>query len=410
MRQAILLLAGVGLGMVGTLFVHGQPPPRPDVKSSATQPKGLDESRDSLCDIPADLTEPRFLDPEEHEAVKRWRQVERRTVSLEFKNATFAEVLKVLSDETGYQFDLDDLKLSDEGVEVEKLRFNLVAKDWQIKTVLKRLLQPHQLWYVVGDYDAPSEKIVTITIAVDGSERLTTKIYPVADLVSYRPDDQVRLTHEELEDRITAVVALDTWDTVGGEGNLVFDPVSLSLTVRQTRAVHGELEAYLTTLRKVRCRASALLKATGSPSLEEIRKAQDSFARAQSEVTRLENELRALEHPDQQSFNSNRTWKGGGFGGGFENVADNQDSVDWFRSVGSPLCLGVGDGQWPDPNSEVAKQARRIALRAIELAQRMDKLRAEKQREQQNERKKANEKPPAKPESQKTPLSTESKP
>lgn len=409
MRHAILLLVGIGLGIVGSLVVHGQPPPRPESKSPATQPKAADESRDSLCDIPMDLTEPRFIDPEQHEAVKLWRQTERKRVSLEFKDATFADVLKVLSEITGYRFELEEWKLADEGIEIDKLRFTLVVKEWQIKTVIKKLLQPHQLAFVVGEYDDFSEKIVKITTAGCWSEKLATKIYPVADLVSYRPDDQVRLTSEELEERIHGVVQPDTWDTVGGEGSISFDPVSLSLTVRQTSDPHQQLEDYLTTLRKVRCRVSSLLKATGSPSLEEIRRAQDSLTRARSELTHLENELRALENTDLKSPNTGKGWRGGGgFGGGFENVVDNQDSSEWSRGFGG--CLGSGDGLWPDPYVDLAKQVRRIAVRAIELAQRIDTLRSEKLRERENERTKANATPPAKPDASKAPLPRESKP
>jgi hypothetical protein len=404
MRQAILLLAGVGLGIVGSLVVHGQPPPRPEAKSLATQPKAVDESRDSLCDIPADVTEPRFVDPERHEATKRWELMLRQRVTFEFKDAMFEEVLRVLSEMTGYQFEIDSQKLTDEGVDLDKLRFTLVVKDWQIKTALKKLLQPHQLDYLVDDY---SEEIVMITTAVCCTEKLTTKIYPVADLVNYRIDDQVMLAHEELTERIQQSVQPDSWDSVGGEGSILFVPVSLSLIVRQTRAIHDETEGFMTTLRQVRCRASTLLKATGSPTLEEIRKAQDSFARAQSEVTRLEIKLRDLETIDPEGLNLNQ-----GFGGGFFDVSATpvvSHSPPGANSILRQLSV-PGEYYGPDAFLAIAKRARMIAVRAVLVAQRMEILRTARVREQEIEHKKVSEKPLANPESPKAPPSPESKP
>lgn len=92
-----------------------------------------------------------------------------------------------------------------------------------------------------------------VAFAQPDARDLVPAIYPVADLVipiSARiKSEDIETSEAELTDRILKNVAPESWDRAGGRGSIRFDSKGgYLLHVRQTPAVHVELQKFLATL------------------------------------------------------------------------------------------------------------------------------------------------------------------
>lgn len=362
MRTTTILFGGVVLGLIGSYLVNAEPPATVKAKPAAAAAVSEDADRGS-CDIPAELTEPHFLSPEMQAVERKLRQ----KISLEFDNTPFGDVLKILEAKTEIHFDVDFERITDDGLDVTTAtRLTLKVKEGSLRRALGKLFHPLQLDFF------PYEGAILITTAVAGSEKLVTKVYPVADLVTYRADDQIGVVHQELSDLIKSTIEPDSWDDVGGPGSVQYEPITMTILIRQTMMVHEEVETLLQTVRQFRCRLPKLLQAAGAPTVDELRKAAASLAHAQAALLRLEDEVRRLEKIDPEKLDR---WLGevGGMGGGYM-------AVQGFGDV----CDGmVGDAPARYPENHPVTRARRVALQALRLAHRFEAAIAE------NERKKA---------------------
>lgn len=83
-----------------------------------------------------------------------------------------------------------------------------------------------------------------------------SRVYPVADLVvpieqghGHKP--ALKTVEKQLIRLIQSYVAPNSWAAQGGDGNIDYYPVGMSLLVRQTPAVHEEIQDLLTALRRL---------------------------------------------------------------------------------------------------------------------------------------------------------------
>ena len=119
-----------------------------------------------------------------------------------------------------------------------------------LRSGLRSLLRPIELTYVIRD-----EGLVITTPDVAANE-LTTKVYPVGDLIteSRRGAGGGRLgrSHQGLINVITSTVAPTTWDEVGGPGSIQEFLGGRSLVVSETDEVHDQIGDLLIALRAAR--------------------------------------------------------------------------------------------------------------------------------------------------------------
>lgn len=95
---------------------------------------------------------------------------------VEFIETPLKDALLFLKDQHNINIWLDEAKISDEGVATDQ-PVNLQLSGITLRSVLKLLLEPLQLTYVIDD------EVMKITTTVAAGEKLYTRVYPVGDLV-----------------------------------------------------------------------------------------------------------------------------------------------------------------------------------------------------------------------------------
>lgn len=163
---------------------------------------------------------------------------------------------------------------------------------------------------------------------------------------------------DELIDLITSTLEPETWDDVGGPGSIRYEPETMSLLIRQTEAVHDEIEETLTTLRKLKCRLPELLRAAGAPTAEEIRRIEVSREHVDQQLAAMDAEMRQLEGIDPGKPPAR------GLGFGFFQLVVDADA----RTATSSDTAAV------DFWYSISSSARNLARRALRLALRYEQL------------------------------------
>lgn len=198
----------------------------------------------------------------------------------DFRELPLADVVNHAKRKHQIEIVLDRKALNDEGLGVDTpVTENL--KNLSLRSALRLMLGQLDLTYVTRD------GYLLITSESEAKAKLSSKVYPVEDLVTldsaFRP---VRLQRNErddspvldevfsassgfgglggrsrtneagdfsgLIDMITTTVAPTTWDEVGGPGTITKNANSLAIGVSQTDEVHEEIAALFAALRRVR--------------------------------------------------------------------------------------------------------------------------------------------------------------
>ena len=175
------------------------------------------------------------------------------------EKTTFEKLFDLLLDKYGIQSAIDPKGAGALGITSSSpvVREPIPARVVPLRQFLRLVLDEQDLAYV------NREGILFITSEDGAKKYMNTKVYNVADLVlpekAVRDDKSICFTTDwdktakadfsELMDLIEAVVAPDSWDE-GGE-MMEYYP-GLNLVVRQTDAVHEEIEKLLDDLRRKR--------------------------------------------------------------------------------------------------------------------------------------------------------------
>ncbi len=129
--------------------------------------KALTERRQKWASV--DLT--RYNPTEE-----KMRRSLSKPTTVEFLDLPLEDCLTFLKEYHGINIWLDKPTLADEGVALDQpVTLNLAGVTF--RSVLKLLLEPLQLTYVIED------EVMKITTSAKAGEKLTTRVYPVGDLV-----------------------------------------------------------------------------------------------------------------------------------------------------------------------------------------------------------------------------------
>src|SRR5262249_5994045 len=105
------------------------------------------------------------------------REALREPTALEFFETPLSDVVDYLKDLHGIEVQLDLKALGDEGIAMET-PVTLKMKGVSLKTGLRTMLDRIDLTYVIRD------EVLMITTPSRAADELTTRVYPVADIVT----------------------------------------------------------------------------------------------------------------------------------------------------------------------------------------------------------------------------------
>jgi hypothetical protein len=165
-----------------------------------------------------------------------------KPITLDVKDAKFEEVLDELQRLLGQTIQVDEKALEAAMIKYETPVTVRAKRPISARTVLRQLLAPLDLTYVVKD------ETIFITTKEQARQMATVRTYYIGDLLAGLnvglPPDITQLQMAQyvsyLIDIIQHTVDPDSWAANGrdGIGTIAFDPISMSLVVKQSAEVH----------------------------------------------------------------------------------------------------------------------------------------------------------------------------
>ena len=199
-------------------------------------------------DRAGDRAAPTVVSRDDSPAAAKIREALNSTTELDFEETPLQEVVDYVKKKHGIEIQLDKRVLADANITAETpvtCSLTGVSLRSALKLILRNM-EP-QLTYMIKD------EMMLITTPDVASEELTSKVYPVGDLVLPEgASEEGQADFDSLIDLITSTVKPTTWDTVGAPGSIMPFETNLSITVSQTEEVHEQIEETLAKLRKVK--------------------------------------------------------------------------------------------------------------------------------------------------------------
>jgi hypothetical protein len=166
---------------------------------------------------------------------------------VEFVETPLQDVIDYLKDLHRIEIQIDTKALSDVGIDPSTpITKNL--KGISLRSALRLMLRELCLTYVIQD------EVLLITTPEEADCHLTTKLYPVADLVVCRNSKgELWDDYDTLIDIITGTNQPTTWDDAGGAGWIGGASLGTAkvLIVSQSQVVHEQIIALLEQIRAV---------------------------------------------------------------------------------------------------------------------------------------------------------------
>jgi hypothetical protein len=166
---------------------------------------------------------------------------------LEFIETPLQDVVDYLKDYHQIEIQIDKKALDDVGLDASTALITKNLKGLSLRSALNLTLRDHKLTYLIQD------EVLLITTVKDAAGRLTTKLYPVADLITSADEAQQERRRDELVHAITTSIEQKSWNSADGPGTIAttsFDRVP-TLVVSQTYHVHRKIAAFLEEQRRV---------------------------------------------------------------------------------------------------------------------------------------------------------------
>jgi hypothetical protein len=171
---------------------------------------------------------------------------------IEGNNTPLGEIVEQLKKRHKIEIQLDLAALKEAGVE-PGCPVTKHLSGMSLKSALRLLLDELQLKYVIHN----EVLLITSPAKAESDEYMTTRLYPVKDLILVRNEnDEIETDFQPLIDLIRDSVDTKTWIDNGGTGSLTpyqFQDRCL-LVISQTGEVHENITALLAALR--RCAAA----------------------------------------------------------------------------------------------------------------------------------------------------------
>lgn len=186
-------------------------------------------------------------------------------ISVSFVDQPLHEILDQLGEKIGCSIVIRRKKLAESNISLDS-PLTMRGKDVVAETLLSEMLAELNLtFHVTGN-------ALIITTQEDASQEMQIRVYDCRDFYpragakgggsdsgekseasktgDWSPRSRHYPDYDPLVDLITTTVAPQSWDEVGGPGSV--ERYQGILTVRQTRAIHRELERTLNMMRRAR--------------------------------------------------------------------------------------------------------------------------------------------------------------
>jgi hypothetical protein len=163
-----------------------------------------------------------------------------KIIKLKVKDVKFYEAMDELEKLMGQSFIIDEEALKAANVTDDTL-VSRRGGPTTARTVLRQLLSPLGLTYVI------KEQAIYITTKEKARQMMVVRTYPLGDLLqlnAFLPPVlnqlQMAQTVSQIIDMIKHTVDPDSWADVGrdGGGTIAFDPITMSLVIKQSAEVH----------------------------------------------------------------------------------------------------------------------------------------------------------------------------
>jgi hypothetical protein len=168
------------------------------------------------------------------------------TVTVDFKNSKFQDVIDTLSTLIGQPILLDQGAMEEAKITYDT-PINLKVKNVTARTILRKILGEFSLAYMI------KEETIQVTSALKARETMITRSYNVADILDTGGLDTLRFGNQAISavqivqnanaiiDLIQTSVDPDSWKKNGGQGTIAFNPSTMSLIIRNNAEVHSML-------------------------------------------------------------------------------------------------------------------------------------------------------------------------
>lgn len=182
----------------------------------------------------------------------RWKPNEAKILAaldqkteLEFVDQPLSDVVDYLKQRHEIEIQLDHKALTDSGIGTDTPVTKNV-KGISLESALELVLREMDMTYVVCD------EVMYLTTKSAAEYLLSTRTYPVADLIAREDGAALGDDYQSLIELITTSVGPKTWDEVGGAGSIQEFRNARAIVISQTFAVHRQVERLLSSVRAVR--------------------------------------------------------------------------------------------------------------------------------------------------------------
>ncbi|HZY88627.1 MAG TPA: hypothetical protein VFE78_27640 [Gemmataceae bacterium] len=167
-----------------------------------------------------------------------------KPISVDFENNTLSSVLEWLGKALGQDILTDKRALEEAGVTYETM-VTLKLRNVTARTVLRKILADLNLTYVVKDQS------IQVTSIARAREMVTTRTYYIGDLTTFaNPNlppvlNQLQMLQNiaMIVNSITTQIDPQSWrnNNPDAVGSITFDPITMTLIIKQTAEVHMAL-------------------------------------------------------------------------------------------------------------------------------------------------------------------------
>jgi len=168
------------------------------------------------------------------------------TVTVDFKNSKFQDVIDTLSTLIGQPILLDQNALEEAKITYDT-PINLKVKGVTARTILRKILGEFSLAYMI------KEETIQVTSALKARETMITRTYNISDIIDTGGLDTLRfgnpgISAVQMVQNVNAIIDLiqtsvdpDSWKKNGGQGTIAFNPSTMALIIRNNAEVHSAL-------------------------------------------------------------------------------------------------------------------------------------------------------------------------
>lgn len=186
-----------------------------------------------------------LLTPQQTDAHHAIEKALDQPVELQFSDAPLVEILRFIAEQAGINMVIDAPGLEEEGV-TTNTETTIHLKKVTLRSALRVLLNDLNLGWTIEN------EALTITSKTRLEGKLITQAYQVMKLAGRENSkEQKEQQLERLVELITATVAPDTWEELGGPGSIRTFPGGASLVIRQTEGVHTQIQVLLQSLTRL---------------------------------------------------------------------------------------------------------------------------------------------------------------